>query len=91
MLFIKIGCYLKVYILDVENNEEIRIVFFGKMGVGKSVFGNIIFGDNMFVLKVLVLFIISCCVYNLLYWFGYKIVIVDMFGIFDILFENYYI
>lgn len=67
MLFIKIGCYLKVYILDVENNEEIRIVFFGKMGVGKSVFGNIIFGNNVFVLKVLVLFIISCCVYYLLY------------------------
>lgn len=90
MLLIKTGCYLKVYISDAENNEEIRIVLLGKTGAGKSASGNTILGDNMFVSKVSASSITSRCAYNSSYRFGHKIVIVDTPGIFDTSLENHH-
>lgn len=57
---------MNVYNLIIYNfivgSEDIRIVFFGKMGMGKSVIGNIIFGKKLFELFVLlVLLILSKC------------------------------
>lgn len=90
MLLIKTGCYLKVYISDAENNEEIRIVLLGKTGAGKSASGNTILGDNVFVSKVSASSITSRCAYNSSYRFGYKIVIVDTPGMFDTSLENHH-
>lgn len=50
-----------MFILFVLNGNEIRIVIFGKMGVGKSVIGNIIFGGKFFKFEFLVLLIIGKC------------------------------
>lgn len=56
---------MDVFFLKIINfivgYEEIRIVFFGKMGMGKSVIGNIIFGKMLFELFVLGLLIMSRC------------------------------
>lgn len=90
MLLIKTGCYLKVYISDAENNEEIRIVLLGKTGAGKSASGNAILGDNVFVSKVSASSITSRCAYNSSNRFGHKIVIVDTPGIFDTSLENHH-
>lgn len=88
MLLIKTGCYLKVYISDAENNEEIRIVLLGKTGAGKSASGNTILGNNVFVSKVSASSITSRCAYHSSYRFGHKIVIVDTPGIFDTSLNN---
>lgn len=77
-----------VYIIEWD---EIRIVFFGRMGNGKSVIGNIILGKKVFKFLVFGLFIIKNCLYELELWFGYNIVVVDILGIFDIMFINKYI
>lgn len=50
--------------LDVEF-EEICIVFFGKMGSGKSSIGNIILGDNVFYCKLFGLFVMDKCFYKI--------------------------
>lgn len=60
------------------------MVFIGKIGLGKSVMGNIIFGEKKFIFFLFGLFVISSCLQKYVYCFGCKIVIVDIFGIFDI-------
>lgn len=71
-------------ILYKEECEEIWIVLFGRMGIGKSVLGNIILGENVFKFLFLGFFIIKKCLEEFFVWFGYNFVIVDIFGIFDI-------
>lgn len=61
------------------------------MGNGKSVIGNIILGKKVFKFLVFGLFIIKNCLYELELWFGYNIVVVDILGIFDIMYINKYI
>lgn len=65
LIFYKNVFFVKVFSIDVDN--EVRIVFFGKIGVGRSVIGNLIFGGKVFELMVLVLFIISCCILKLVF------------------------
>lgn len=65
LIFYKNVFFVKVFSIDVDN--EVRIVFFGKIGVGKSVIGNLIFGGKVFKLMVLVFFIISCCSWKLVF------------------------
>lgn len=48
-------------VLKFWKEKEIRIVLVGKIGFGKSVMGNIIFGKKKFKLNVLGLFIIKEC------------------------------
>lgn len=52
--------YFKIGI-ELWKENEIRFVFIGKIGLGKSVIGNIIFGIKNFKLFVLGLFIIRKC------------------------------
>lgn len=59
-------------------------MFFGKIGLGKSVIVNIILGEKKFELMVLGILVICKCKYEFIVRFGWKLVIVDMFGIFDI-------
>lgn len=54
MLCFKIG-------IELWKEEEIRIVFIGKIGFGKSVIGNIIFGKDKFNFFVVGIFVISKC------------------------------
>lgn len=64
--------------------KELRVVLFGKIGLGKSVIGNIIVGEKYFKLFCVGFFvIIKCLKYIVENCFGKKIVVVDMFGIFD--------
>lgn len=61
-----------------------RIVLFGKIGVGKSLIGNSIFGEKVFNFGICVKFIIKVCEKRVSIWDGKEFVVVDIFGIFDI-------
>lgn len=75
-----------IYLLGLKLwNDEIRIVFIGKIGLGKSVIGNIIFGEKLLIFGLLGKFVIIKCLQLFVVCFDYKIFIVDIFGIFDIL------
>lgn len=56
----------------------------GNIGVGKSIIGNIILGYFVFNSSVFVVFIIVKIQYNEMLRFCKRIVVVDMFGYFDI-------
>lgn len=78
------------YVIKKEE-EEIRIVFLGGIGIGKSVIVNIIFGSNCFRVLILGLFLIKICLLILFNCFDCNFVIVDIFGIFDLLIINEFI
>lgn len=64
--------------------NEICIVFFGKLGSGKSFIGNIIFNNNVFFVVLIGLFIILNCFIRGVNFFERDIFVVDIFGLFDI-------
>lgn len=83
VIYVFLFIFLINFFLDCIKNE-IRIVFIGKIGFGKSVIGNIILNNNYFFFCFLMILIIKMCFMNYVVWFGKKIVFVDILGIFDI-------
>lgn len=51
----------RIFFFNIEKKKEFRVVFFGKIGVGKSVIGNIIFGEMLFEFLMFVIFVIKKC------------------------------
>lgn len=86
--FISFFFFLDSFIDENWKEMEIRIVLFGKLGIGKSVIGNIIIGEKSFYLLVFGLFFMRKCLQKCVVCFGCNVFVVDIFGIFDILKNN---
>lgn len=87
MIFLFLVFYFFIIELSYLKNE-VRVVFFGKIGSGKSFIGNIIFNKDVFVLVFYGVFVMFKCISKKVSIFGWDIFVVDMLGLFDIDFDN---